>query len=144
MGSKNIKRRVEERIAEKELITEEFFSAVQAETGASPSYLRQILRDSGKTLDPIVEGVRAADREELVRTLCALSVRYPDASARVRALVIESKRHHQLALRRQPENPWRAEVLLHLFTWLENPLIYPVWAQLQAKNALRMNHGPED
>jgi hypothetical protein len=99
----------------------------------SPTTVRRALRESGLELDPLVEGVRQDSLADLERTLLALAAEYEhgDAArrARVRALVLEARRHAELAARRKPKD----EELLWLRTWLENPLVFPVWARLRRR-----------
>ncbi len=99
----------------------------------SESTLRRALRESRLPLDPAVEGVRQETLGELERTLLALAAEYErgDAArrAQVRALVLTARRHTELAARRKPKD----EELLWLRTWLENPLVFPVWARLRRR-----------
>jgi hypothetical protein len=100
--------------------------------------LRDLLRKSGATLDCLVEGVRQDSLEELERTLRALAVRYaesPEQSGACRRLVIQSKDHAKLALRRLAEGSEarasRQEMVLWMMTWLENPGIFATWVTLR-------------
>ena len=96
----------------------------------SPRYLRELLRDSGAALDPLVEGVRQDSWENLERTLSALAEVYEAARERgdaasqreCRRLVIEAKDHAK----------WRRrdEMAAWMLTWLENPTVFPVWVRL--------------
>lgn len=51
----------------------------------------------------------------------------------VRKLVIEAKEHAGFALKKHPE---KAEMILWMRTWLENPGIFPYWLKLR-KEQLR-------
>ncbi|MEZ5354731.1 MAG: hypothetical protein R2762_19015 [Bryobacteraceae bacterium] len=105
----------------------------------SDSYLRQLLRDSGVELHPLVEGVRQHDFDNLERTLLALARLYLDAAARgdrhtglaARRLVIEAKDHARLASRKHPEDETAQEKILWMLTWLENPPVFETWIRLR-------------
>lgn len=133
--AKNVKPTLERLLPGHPRITPAVFASLLAATGASTSYLRHLLRESTVPLDPLVEGVRQSPPAELVRTLNALSSEYDSQPAAARSLVLESKRHCLLNLRRSPEDAERRHALLHLNVWLENPPLYPLWASLENKNA---------
>ncbi|MCX6612059.1 MAG: hypothetical protein NTW74_14545 [Acidobacteria bacterium] len=132
---KNVKGRLSELLTGVEEVSPQLFEGLLVETGASAAYLRRLLRQTPVRLHPLVEGVRQDSFENLCRTLSGLSDVYGVESKRCRDCVLESKRHSQILLARNPADAWRRQVLLHLNTWLENPVIYPVWSQLQKKNA---------
>ena len=132
---KNVKRQLPLLLAGLEEITPNVFERLLLETGTSESYLRRLLRAMPLRLHPLVEGVRQDGLENLSRTLTGLSDVYTLDPKASRNCVLESKRHAQILLAKQPEDAWRKAVLLHLNTWLENPAIYPVWSRLQKKNA---------
>ena len=111
----------------------------------SESYLRTVLRSSGKALTPSIEGVITATLDEAQRTLCALSTEYDaeDASGRkrCRTAVIEAKQRLRWSLRGQAEEIKRAEkeeLLLWVSTWLENPALFPDWVSLRRAAANRV------
>lgn len=131
MASRRIKQQVEEKLAGVSAVSWEFFHELQAATQGSESYLRRLVRASGLPLDPRVEGILSDNMEQLERTLGALAAIYETDRISTRQLVLESKRHHRMALLRHPADDWRKEVLLHLNTWLENPGIYRIWAELE-------------
>jgi hypothetical protein len=79
-----------------------------------------------------VEGVRQDSAHHIERTLSALAGLYPNSPAAARQTVLEARNRAGFAARKNPADPWRREVLLHLRTWLENPEIYPSW--LAVKN----------
>lgn len=133
--AKNVKSTLARLLPGHPRITPAVFASLLAATGASASYLRRLLRESAVPLDPLVEGVRQTPPAELVRTLAALATEYASHPAAARALVLESKRHCLLNLRRSPDNAERRHTLLHLNVWLENPPLYPLWASLENKNA---------
>jgi hypothetical protein len=97
----------------------------------SESYLRRLLRDSGVPLSPMVEGVRQSNLGALELSLLALLAEYEagDIAHRqaVRKLVITAKEHAR----------WtgKAEHVLWLTTWLENPPLFPAWARLRKESA---------
>ena len=108
----------------------------------SESYLRRLLRDSGVPLSPTVEGVRQSNLGALELSLLALLAEYEagDIAHRqaVRKLVITAKEHAR----------WtgKAEHVLWLTTWLENPPLFPAWARLRKENNGDDTHatGPSD
>jgi hypothetical protein len=97
----------------------------------SLSYLRQLLRETGVPLAPMVEGVRQSNLGSLELSLLALLAEYEsgdDAHRRaVRKLVITAKDHAK----------WthKEEHVLWLTTWLENPQVFPAWARLRKEVA---------
>jgi hypothetical protein len=133
--ARNVKGQLEKLLEGVEFITPAVFEELIQTTGASPDYLRRLLRQTQVSLHPLIEGVRQDTIENLARTLSKLAEVYAEQPKEARASVLESKRHTQLALQRKPGDTWRRTVLLHLNTWLENPAIYPIWAALQMKNA---------
>jgi hypothetical protein len=96
----------------------------------SPGYLRKLLRASGVPLHPLVEGVRQEDLESLERSLLAL---LGEDRRAARTLIIEAKDHAKWASKKHPE---KAEMILWMVTWLENPGIFPEWLAIR-KHALR-------
>jgi hypothetical protein len=133
--AKNVKPTLARLLPGLDCITPAVFTSLLAATGATPSYLRHLLRDSDVPLHPLVEGVRQSPPADLIRTLSALSVEYDTQPTPARNLVLESKRHCLLNLRRHPDDVERRHVLIHLNVWLENPPLYPLWARLENKNA---------
>ena len=132
---KNVKRQLPELLARVEEVSPQLFLQLVAETGASAAYLRRLLRETKIHLHPLVEGVRQDSFANLCRTLSALSDLYAAEPKASRAAVLESKRHAQILVAKDPGDAWRKQVLLHLNTWLENPSIYSVWSRLQKQNA---------
>lgn len=120
-----------------ELVTPEVFEHLQSQLAVTPSYLRRLLRDQTTPLDPLIEGVRQDTFENLTRTLVQLAQTYPQNPKPARSVVLEAKTHTRILIARNPDDPWRAQVLLHLNVWLENPTIYPTWASLQIRNAAK-------
>lgn len=100
---------------------------------------RDLLRDCGWPLSPLVEGVRQDDLTHLERTLLGLWQVYLAGSRQTqtlcRAMVIESKDHARLAARRLPDgDPKKAlkqEMQLWMLTWLENPGAFELWVGLR-------------
>jgi hypothetical protein len=132
---KNVKGQLSELLTGVGEVSPQLFEGLLVKTGASASYLRRLLRQTPLRLHPLVEGVRQDSLENLCRTLSGLSAIYGVEPKPCRDIVLDSKRHTQILLARDPANAWRNQVLLHLNTWLENPAIYPVWSLLQKKNA---------
>lgn len=101
----------------------------------SVSYLRQLLRESGMHLAPMVEGVRQSNLGTLELSLLALLEEYEAGDAQhqraVRKLVITAKDHAK----------WtgKQEHVLWLTTWLENPPLFPAWARL--RKGIAEEHG---
>ena len=101
----------------------------------SEHYLRELLRDSGVPLTPLVEGVRQGDFAELERTLAALEGEYEVAmeagdrmrARRIRAVVISAKDHARLAARNAEKRAVKEEMVLWMLTWLENPPLFASW-----------------
>ena len=132
---KNVKRQLPDLLAGVEKVSPQLFAELLVATGASVSYLRRLLRGTAIGLHPLVEGVRQDRFENLCRTLSGLSDIYGFEPKKSRECVLESKRHAQILLAKNPADARRKQVLLHLNTWLENPSIYPVWSRLQKQNA---------
>lgn len=107
----------------------------------SERYLRELLRDCGIPLAPLIEGVRQDSFDNLERTLLALEIEYEESDAvrrrACRECVISAKDHTRFALRRLPQaDPRRAdkdEMLLWMLTWLENPPAFPAWLELRKR-----------
>jgi hypothetical protein len=101
----------------------------------SISYLRQLLRESGVHLAPMVEGVRQSNLGTLELSLLALLEEYeagdPEHQRAVRKLVITAKDHAKWTGKR--------EHVLWLMTWLENPPLFPAWARL--RKGIAEEHG---
>jgi hypothetical protein len=114
-----------------EFVTPEVFATLLLESGLSAPYLRKQLLERGRKLHVLIEGVRQDTEQNLERTLTALAAVYEEQPQEARKKVLESRMHLDFALRKDPKNPLRQLVLLHLRTWLENPPVYPLWAALQ-------------
>lgn len=103
----------------------------------SRGYLRKLLRDSGIPLAPMVEGVQQDDFDTLERSLNALLDEYQrgDSERRteIRRLVIEAKDHARWAAKQPQKKDRKEEMLLWMLTWLENPPLFPEWAQLRRR-----------
>jgi hypothetical protein len=115
----------------------------------SSHMLRDLLRESGLPLQPLVEGVRQDDLHQLERTLLGLAQEYREGDAavrrRVRALVIEAKDHARLVSRNPKVEPSKRaakeEMLLWMLTWLENPGVFELWVGLR-KAAIAAQSSP--
>jgi hypothetical protein len=101
----------------------------------SPGYLRKLLRDSGVPLAPLIDGVRQETFEVLEASLLRLLEEYEIADrsrqTAVRRLVIEAKDHARWAARSPGKRAEKEEMALWMLTWLENPPLFPQWAQLR-------------
>lgn len=102
----------------------------------SDSYLRTILRNSGKPLAPAVEGVRTSTLADARRTLLALADAYENAppfrKQSCRVPVIQAKQRLRSRLSRQGDSETR-EILLWVSTWLENPTLFGKWLSIREK-----------
>ena len=120
----------------------------------SDSYLRRLLRSCGVPLEPLVEGVRQDNYEDLERTLLALGEIYERASERgdrglatsVRREVLTAKEHARLAARSRRASaevqPLTQEMISWMTVWLEDPALYPAWLRLR-KRVLFDSPGPQ-
>ena len=105
----------------------------------SDAYLRRLLRASGAHLHPLVEGVRQGSLDELEHSLRSLAEFYvlgdPGRRMKIRKLVITAKDHARLAARSKnatrEKREEKAEMILWLTTWLENPPLFPDWVRLR-------------
>ena len=104
----------------------------------SRSYLRKLLRETDVPLRPMIEGVRQESLESLEASLLALLNEYADQPREVRRMVIEAKDHAKWAVK---ENPAKAEMVLWMLTWLENPPLFPDWVALRKTAGLRNING---
>lgn len=99
--------------------------------------LRTALRESGRPLAPVVEGVRQDSFANLRRTLTALAEEYEAAPAvrrkMLRALVITAKNHADLAARSARKRAEKQEMALWIRSWLLNPGVFPAWAELRER-----------
>jgi len=128
-----------------ERITEEHWQALRRRfPDVSESYLRRLVRDSGLPMEPLVEGVRQEDFDQLARTLLALHADYTQAAEAddrerqmaCRRLVIEAKDHARWAARRAKDPARRAmkeEMVSWMLVWLEMPAAFPVWLELRRR-----------
>lgn len=108
----------------------------------SAGYLRTLLRawahERGVPLAPMVEGVRQENFATLEHSLIALLNEYErgDAARRieVRRRVIEAKDHARWAAHSPEKRDQKEEMVLWMLTWLENPPLFPEWAQLRRRS----------
>jgi hypothetical protein len=117
------------------VITTAEWAAIAAEIAPiSETYLRDLLRNCGLPLDPLIEGVRQDTFESLERTLLQLETQYSAGDREIkracRALVIRAKDHARFAL---PKKPEKQEMILWMITWLENPSAFPIWLDLRKR-----------
>lgn len=109
----------------------------------SEKTLRTAVRESGRPLAAVVEGVRQDTLPDLKRTLSALSAEYqaaaPPRQRALRALVITAKTHADLAARsrrlRPQKHDLKLEMALWIRAWLLNPALFPAWAELRERQA---------
>lgn len=133
--ARSVKGQLEKLLDGIEYVSPALFEELIEKLGTTSDQLRRLLRQTELRLHPLIEGVRQDSRENLMQTLAKLAELYPEQPKNTRARVLESKRHTQFLLQRNPNDSWRKAVLLHQNTWLENPAIYPLWASLQKKTA---------
>lgn len=122
------------------LVDESSAKRLRAELpGMSDRMFRNLLRECGLPLAPLVEGVRQDDFHDLERTLLLLAQEYAEADLarrkQVRAVVIEAKNHAKLAAANEKvsaeKREEKEEMVLWMLTWLENPSIFEIWASLR-------------
>ena len=133
--ARSVKGQLEKLLDGIEYVSPALFEELIEKLGTTSDQLRRRLRQTKIQMHPLIEGVRQDSLENLMQTLSKLAGLYPEQPESTRARVLESKRHTQFLLRRNPNDSWRKAVLLHQNTWLENPAIYPLWASLQKKTA---------
>lgn len=97
--------------------------------------VRRLLRESEWPLAPLVEGVRQDNEDNLQRTLIALANEYEVNPVGARQAVLTARQHAEWNLRRNPADPHRAEAMLWIRTWLENPTIFETWSKLRRAKA---------
>jgi hypothetical protein len=106
---------------------EEFERLKEVLSPISESYLRQLLRESGAPLTPMVEGVRQSNLGALELSLLALLAEYESGDA------VRKRAVRQLVIAAKDRAKWthKEENILWLTTWLENPPLFPAWARLR-------------
>ena len=116
---------------------------------------RAALLESGLALDPLVEGVRQESYERLETTLNALLREYEAAKESgnaprrqaIRALVIRAKEHAELAAHNprthEEKRAEKTEMAAWVRTWLENPPVFPAWANLRKRQLGLARSGAE-
>jgi hypothetical protein len=123
------------------LLADQEWKELLRESGVSPGYLREILRDTGIPMSVLVEGVRQSDLNELERTLLALESEYQIADRvrkqECRAEVIVARDRSRF-IARNPKTPeakkdLKREMILWMQTWLENPGAFPKWVALRKR-----------
>jgi hypothetical protein len=122
------------------LLDEKAAVRLRAELPAmSDRMYRDLLRDCGLPLSPLVEGVRQDDFVHLERTLLLLAQEYEQGDLarrkQVRSAVIEAKNHARLAAANEKvsgeKRAEKDEMVLWTLTWLENPSIFELWVGLR-------------
>jgi hypothetical protein len=110
----------------------ERFPEVSAQT------LRRDLRETTFAVHPLVEGVRLCSLATMQRTMLALHDCYPDHPREVRRLMLDARRKAEHVTGNPKVHPTTreqmAEKLLWLRVWLENPALFPAWAQLRRRS----------
>ena len=124
-----------------ELGLADFEDLLMALGPVTESDLRRLLRASGARLHPFAAGVDQSGFPALLSSLLALAASYETGTAEdrrtARRIVITAKDHARLAARNSHTSPEKRaekeEMAAWMLTWLENPLIFPLWAGLRAK-----------
>ena len=135
-----------ERIQDVELIDEAVWAELKRSLApVSDSYLRSLLRDSGRPMSPLIEGVHISNLEGAERTLRALACEYEGADAfhgrLCRDLVIDAKQRARWWLQRATgtqtsKGQIKQEILLWTSTWLDNPSLFQDWVSLRRQRLL--------
>ncbi len=123
-----------ERIGEAEWETLETLLAPVSE-----NYLRRLLRDlareSGVSLAPLVDGVRQESFDTLASSLTRLLAEYEQGDAarrsQIRRVVIAAKDHARFAARKEEIRAEKEEMVEWMLIWLENPPVFPDWVRLR-------------
>ena len=105
------------------------------------SHLRRLVRESGISLTPLVEGVRQESFADLERTLRALGELYEQSDRsdrqKVRAVVLQAKEHAGWVVRNPKTEPSkrseREEMIEWMRIWLESPDVFPGWVELRKR-----------
>lgn len=121
-----------------------FDTLKQALPDVDEASVRAAVRESGREMSPVAEGVRQETLDELERTLSALADEYergdPARKRQVRNLVIVAKEHAGFAARSSrltdEKRALKEEMLLWLRTWLENPGLFGVWVAIRKRRAV--------
>ncbi len=106
----------------------------------SEGYLRDLLREVGVPMEPLVAGVDQSSFESLEASLLLLLDVYehnPEARSACRRLVIEAKDHARWASRRAKEEARRLEkqeMTEWMRVWLENPSVFPPWVRVRKQS----------
>lgn len=114
--------------------------------GMSERLMREVWRESGLALTPMVEGVRQDSLEELARCLNGLGREYEAGDARrrmaVRRVVITARRHAKWVVGNErvgaEKRALKAEMEMWLRVWLENPAVFSAWAELRLKTEIKI------
>jgi len=105
------------------------------------SDLRQRLRESGFPLHPLVAGVNQDNLAALSDSLLSFADSYergsPETRRLTRRIVITAKDHAKLAAANHrvahEKRQLKAEMVTWMLTWLENPLLFPLWVSIRRK-----------
>src|SRR5262249_9060090 len=103
-----------------------------------------LLRDTGLTLAPLVEGVRQDSLETLEASLLRFGADYGAADRprrkRLRAVVMEARNHARWAARKPAIRALQEEMVMWMNTWLENPRLCPAWVKLRRTALETVSH----
>ena len=99
---------LEEQIATVDVVDETVWETLKRDLAPiSESYLRHLIKQSGRPMTPLVEGVNMSTPDDAVRTLRALAAEYesgdPYRRKRCRALVLEAKERIRWQLHRSSQ-----------------------------------------
>jgi hypothetical protein len=131
------KQRVRQWAAERgwTIISETEWSQLRA---ALPHVSENTIREAGIPVAPPWRGVRQHTIEELEESLCELSAvcaSRPDLRRYCRELVIEAKDRARWAGRsartEESQQKLKAEMVEWMLVWLDDPSMFPMWAELR-------------
>jgi hypothetical protein len=140
-ANKSLKQQFREYLAEAQpaRITETVWRALLARLApVSESYLRELLRDTELPFDQPYAGIRQHTLEELEDSLREMLAVYLEANAAgdreraryCRRQVIAAKDRAKFLV---PRNPAKEEMAQWMLVWLENPEVFPAWAEARKK-----------
>jgi len=125
-----------------EIGPDHFAALLQLLAPIAESDLRHRLRTSGRPLHPLVAGVDQDSFPALRHSLSNLSGLYAAANSgtrrQIRGVVITAKDHAKLAAHNQrvdaAKRDRKTEMVNWMLTWLENPEIFPIWAEIRIQS----------
>jgi hypothetical protein len=135
-----------ERLRSVELVDEAIWAELKRDLAPiSDSYLRALVKDSGRPTSALVEGVHTSGLDEAERTLRSIAVEYgasdPLRRRVCRDLVIAAKQRVRWWLQRAgadqaSEARIKEEILLWISTWLDNPELFGDWVSLRRRRLI--------